>query len=89
MFVTVIKQNSEFSLMDIKLHTGRTHQIRVHFSHLGHPLAGDDLYGGSQQRIVRHALHCRKLEFVSPYNGKKISIDSHIPQDMAEIVKEL
>jgi 23S rRNA pseudouridine1911/1915/1917 synthase len=86
---TVIKQNSEFSLMDITLHTGRTHQIRVHFSHLGYPLAGDDLYGGSLERISRHALHCRKLEFVSPYNGKKISIESQLPQDMAEIVINL
>ena len=86
---TVIKQNAEFSLLDIKLHTGRTHQIRVHFSYLGYPLAGDDLYGGSLQHISRHALHCRKLEFVSPYNSKKISIDSHIPQDMADIVKEI
>ena len=86
---TVIKQNEKFTLMDIKLHTGRTHQIRVHFSHLGHPLAGDDLYGGSLDRINRHALHCRKLEFISPYNGEKVSIESQLPQDMEEIVTEI
>jgi len=83
---TVIKQNDSFTLMDIKLHTGRTHQIRVHFSHMGHPLAGDDLYGGSLESINRHALHCRKLQFVSPYDGEKVSIDSQLPQDMADIV---
>ncbi|MBE6887911.1 MAG: RluA family pseudouridine synthase [Ruminococcaceae bacterium] len=86
---TVVKQNEKFSLLDIKLHTGRTHQIRVHFSHLGYPLAGDDLYGGSLESISRHALHCRKLEFVSPYNGKMISINSQLPQDMSDIVINL
>jgi len=83
---TVVKQNDDFSLLDIKLHTGRTHQIRVHFSYLGHCLAGDDLYGGSTEYINRHALHCRKLEFVSPFNSKKVVINSRMPQDMADIV---
>lgn len=83
---TVIKQNDSFTLMDIKLHTGRTHQIRVHFSHIGHPLAGDDLYGGSLECINRHALHCRKLKFISPFDGKNVSIESQLPQDMADIV---
>ncbi|MBE6894881.1 MAG: RluA family pseudouridine synthase [Ruminococcaceae bacterium] len=83
---TVVKQNDDFSLLDIKLHTGRTHQIRVHFSYLGHCLAGDDLYGGSTEYISRHALHCRKLEFVSPFNNKKVVINSKLPQDMADIV---
>ncbi len=46
--------------------TGRTHQIRVHFSHIGHPLAGDDLYGGSRDKIARQALHCGQMQFASP-----------------------
>lgn len=83
---TVVKQNDDFSLLDIKLHTGRTHQIRVHFSHLGHPLAGDDLYGGSLEVIDRHALHCRKLEFVSPATGENVVINSKFPDDMWQIV---
>ena len=83
---TVIKQNEQFSLLDIKLHTGRTHQIRVHFSHLGHSLAGDDLYGGSTEHITRHALHCRKLQFVSPYDNKKVTVNSNLPKDIADIV---
>ncbi|MBE6878722.1 MAG: RluA family pseudouridine synthase [Ruminococcaceae bacterium] len=83
---TVVKQNDEFSLMDIKLHTGRTHQIRVHFSHIGYPLAGDDLYGGSLSAIGRHALHCRKLEFISPCTGDKVVINSKFPGDMQQIV---
>lgn len=83
---TVVKQNDSFSLLDIKLHTGRTHQIRVHFSHLGYPLAGDDLYGGSLEHINRHALHCRRLQFVSPENGKTVTVNSNIPRDMEDIV---
>ena len=83
---TVIKQNDDFSLLDIKLHTGRTHQIRVHFSHLGYSLAGDDLYGGSTEFISRHALHCRKLEFISPFNNKKVTVNSNLPKDMEDIV---
>ena len=86
---TVLKQNDDFSLLDIKLHTGRTHQIRVHFSHLGYPLAGDDLYGGSTDFINRHALHCRQLQFVSPYNNKTVVINSKIPKDMADIVNKI
>ncbi len=83
---TVVKQNDKFSLLDIKLHTGRTHQIRVHFAHLGHPLAGDDLYGGSTESIARHALHCRKLEFISPDTGRQVVINSKFPCDMQQIV---
>ena len=86
---TVIKQNQKFSLLDIVLHTGRTHQIRVHFSHLGHSLAGDDLYGGSTDSIGRHALHCRQLQFISPFNNKKVVINSRLPQDMEDIVIKL
>lgn len=71
-----------FSLMDIKLHTGRTHQIRVHFSHLGHPLAGDGLYGGDCRFINRRALHCRQLTFTSPHSGKKICLNRPLPEDM-------
>lgn len=83
---TVVKQNDDFSLLDIKLHTGRTHQIRVHFSHIGYPLAGDELYGGSKQYISRQALHCKSMEFISPYNGNKVKIISELPNDMADIV---
>ncbi len=46
--------------------TGRTHQIRVHFASIGHPLAGDDLYGGSRERIGRQALHCARQTFQVP-----------------------
>lgn len=85
----VRKKDSSFTLADIKLHTGRTHQIRVHFSHIGHPLAGDDLYGGSLQHIQRHALHCSRLTFVSPASGKTVTVSSPLPQDMADLATKI
>ena len=62
----IVKTAGEMSLAEITLHTGRTHQIRVHFASIGHPLAGDDLYGGSRERIGRQALHCARQSFRVP-----------------------
>lgn len=73
------------TLVDIRLHTGRTHQIRVHFAHLGHPLIGDDLYGGSHnQWIKRQALHCQELEFVHPFTQENMHIKAPYPTDIRQ-----
>ncbi len=80
-----IKSGKGLSLLEINLETGRTHQIRVHFSHLGTPLAGDDMYGGSCEMIKRHALHCGRLEFMHPVTGEKMCITSPLPQDMQRL----
>ena len=85
----VRKCDDNFTLADIKLHTGRTHQIRVHFSHIGHPLAGDDLYGGSLEHINRHALHCSRLTFPSPETGKTVDIQAPLPADMALLEEKI
>ncbi len=66
--------------------TGRTHQIRVHFSYMGNPLAGDELYGGSKELISRHALHRNKLAFLHPVTGVGLSFESDLPKDMQELV---
>ncbi|WHY59275.1 RluA family pseudouridine synthase [Peribacillus simplex] len=63
------------TLVSCTLESGRTHQIRVHFSHLNHPLAGDTLYGG-KKTFPRQALHARKIEFVHPISEKKMSIEA-------------
>lgn len=76
-----------FSVVEVVLHTGRTHQIRVHFSHLGHPLLGDDLYGGDCAMISRQALHARKLSFLHPITEKEIIIETDLPQDMLRILE--
>lgn len=84
-----IAGNDRFSLEEIRLETGRTHQIRVHFSHIGHPLAGDDLYGGSRQFITRQALHCAEMSFTEPLSGKRVTLRSELPEDMRRLFPEL
>ncbi len=74
------------SLVDLKLQTGRTHQIRVHMAYLGHPLIGDDLYGGSRQLINRQALHCYSLKFLHPITGEELSFESELPEDMMQLI---
>lgn len=82
----VLQQLQHYSLVEIELETGRTHQIRVHFSHIGHPLAGDDLYGGSKVQIERQALHCSELEFKHPTANKMICLQSQLPDDMLRML---
>lgn len=77
-----IAHNEKYSLLEIHLETGRTHQIRVHFSHIGHPLAGDDLYGGSREDISRQALHCGIMTFTEPVTGEIITVKSDLPDDI-------
>ncbi len=71
------------SLVRLRLLTGRTHQIRVHLSHIGHPILGDDLYGGSTVLIGRPALHAAALSFTHPIGGLPVSLTSPLPEDMA------
>ncbi|MFC0557652.1 RluA family pseudouridine synthase [Halalkalibacter alkalisediminis] len=70
------------TLVEIKLETGRTHQIRVHFAFIGHPLLGDDLYGGSCEKLKRQALHCHQVEFQHPFDDKILTIHKELPADM-------
>ncbi len=75
------------SLLRLSLVTGRTHQIRVHLSHLGHPLLGDDLYGGSLTHISRQALHAERICLNHPITGKPIDLRAPLPEDMLKILK--
>ncbi|MDO5036739.1 MAG: RluA family pseudouridine synthase [Tissierellia bacterium] len=75
-----------FSLVKIYLETGRTHQIRAHLTHLGHPLLGDDLYGGSKEKISRVALHVASLSLYQPRLGRDLSFFAPLPQDMDGLV---
>lgn len=83
-----IKMNPQYSLAEINLETGRTHQIRVHFSHIGHPLAGDDMYGGERNDIRRQALHCGELLFQLPVSGENIKVSSKLPDDIEKLFQE-
>ena len=84
----VIEQFGNIYLVDIHLHTGRTHQIRVHFSHIGFPLLGDDLYGGSlSEGISRQALHCHTLKFYNPFSGEEIGRASPLPTAFEQVIQ--
>jgi 23S rRNA pseudouridine1911/1915/1917 synthase len=82
----VKEQYEHFTHVHIRLETGRTHQIRVHFSYIGHPLLGDDLYGGRQDVMKRQALHCRYLSFWHPFQNKWLEFTIDLPQDMTELL---
>jgi 23S rRNA pseudouridine1911/1915/1917 synthase len=78
----VIKRFQDFDHIELSLETGRTHQIRVHMSFIGHPLAGDDLYGGSVVLIRRQALHCKNLSFFHPVKKEWVHLEAEMPRDM-------
>ena len=80
----VLHRNNR-TLLEITLLTGRTHQIRVHLSHIGFPLCGDSLYGGDCSAIDRHALHCSRVSFISPITGMPVNIVSEIPEDIKKL----
>lgn len=87
----VIENYDGADLVKLTLRTGRTHQIRVHMSYLGHPIFGDSLYGTSDDRsyIGRQALHAYKLSFRHLRTGNFISIESQIPEDMKELIEKI
>lgn len=76
----VIERYKEYTYVSVRLETGRTHQIRVHFSNIGHPLLGDDLYGGSLELLKRQALHCAKLKFTHPFTNEPLIFRAEIPK---------
>lgn len=85
----VLSQNTNAAFVSIDLKTGRTHQIRVHFSHIGHSLFGDDLYGGSRELIGRQALHCCSLSFFHPQTNERVQFTSVLPEDMQKLIQKI
>ncbi len=81
-------RDNRYTLLRITLETGRTHQIRVHFSALGFPLAGDDMYGGDLTDINRQALHCSEISFISAI-GEEINVKSPIPSDIDSLIRNM
>ena len=72
-----------YSLIELHLETGRTHQIRVHMKYIGHPLPGDFLYNPDYQIIKRQPLHSFQLEFAHPVTGENMCITAPVPEDFA------
>ena len=81
--------NGVLTVVRVKPKTGRTHQIRVHFAHIGHPLCGDELYGGSLEHLDRQALHRSKMVFEHPINGTMLEFESPLPEDMKKLAEKI
>ena len=84
-YYKVLKEYKNFSLVSVLLETGRTHQIRVHFSNIGHPLLGDLLYGGDDLLINRVALHSYSVSFIHPVFREKMYFECELPFDLARL----
>src|SRR3990172_7301925 len=86
----LLEKSKDISLVELRLMTGRTHQIRVHLAHAGHPVVGDDKYGDfelnralARQGVKRLFLHARRLAFKHPIDGKAMKLESPLPDDMS------
>ncbi len=90
------------ALLRVRIHTGRTHQIRVHLASLGHPVVGDETYGGTREpssrraaarealrSLARPALHAARLAFTHPATGERLELEAPLPADIAEAIERL
>jgi 23S rRNA pseudouridine1911/1915/1917 synthase len=86
----VLRAGAGKSLLECTLHSGRTHQIRVHLHHLAHPVLGDKVYGGKQAGVFpRQMLHAWKLAFQHPRTGERTMFEAPVPPDFAEAMREI
>lgn len=84
----VLSHNNGLSLVSLKLETGRTHQIRVHMSAIGHPLIGDFLYNPGNSELKRQALHAKSLSLYQPITKEPLTFSAPFPDDMAEVIQK-
>jgi 23S rRNA pseudouridine955/2504/2580 synthase len=90
--VRSLKSNRDFSLLEVELLTGRTHQIRVHLAHAGHPIVGDDKYGDfalNRELKQRLLLHAAKLSFKHPLSGEPVKLESLLPAEMKAFLEKV
>lgn len=80
-----IKSLTDMSLLELSLETGKTHQIRIHLAHVGHPVIGDKMYGKGSSIINRQALHAASISFINPKDQKEITVHAPLPLDMERI----
>ena len=85
----VLETPAGHSLLELALETGRTHQIRVHLAHLGHPLLGDGVYGKTSSLLDRHFLHANLLGFQHPRTGEALEFRADLPPDLAGVLDDL
>jgi 23S rRNA-/tRNA-specific pseudouridylate synthase len=85
-------RTSRFSLLELEMETGVTHQIRVHLAAVGHPIVGDKLYGGEDAEtfgLQRHFLHARRLTIIHPDSGESLNAEAELPQELSDLLKRL
>lgn len=86
----VIERLNDATVVELKLKTGRTHQIRVHLSHIGHGIIGDELYGYVDEKLIkRQALHAYSLKFMQPRTREELEFKAEIPEDMMSLIEKL
>lgn len=88
-YFKVMKRYKNATLLELHLHTGRTHQIRVHMRHFGHPVVGDPLYGVASQWIDRQCVHAFRLGFIHPTTKKKMAFECPLPEDIQKLLGHL
>ena len=85
----VIKYFDDYTLVEAMPETGRTHQIRVHFAAIGHPIFGDHIYGKRSPLLGRQFLHAHRLGFKLPSSGEFVEFGAELPPDLEEVLKQL
>ncbi len=86
----VLERLNDATLLEVKLETGRTHQIRVHMNHIGHGIIGDELYGHVDENLInRQALHAYSLEFNQPRTKEKLKFEAQLPEDIKILIERL
>jgi 23S rRNA pseudouridine1911/1915/1917 synthase len=85
----VLKHFDKFTLLEVKIGTGRTHQIRVHLASIGHPVVGDKLYGAPAGELGRYFLHARQITFTSPSAGERITVAAPLPVELENYIARL
>jgi 23S rRNA pseudouridine1911/1915/1917 synthase len=86
----IVKRFSGYTLLQAKLYTGRTHQIRVHLAYINHPIIGDQLYGKKNKFNIKHQmLHAYQLELIHPTTGKKVVFNAELPEDFKDLIKQI
>ena len=86
---TVIRRFQKSTLLDVRIGTGRTHQIRVHLASLRHPVVGDKLYGAAASELGRYFLHARSVSFTTPATGERVTVASPLPPELDKYLKTL
>ena len=86
-----IERFDKYTLLEVKIDTGRTHQIRVHLSQIGYPVVGDEVYSNGKNEFGVHGqlLHAKSLDFTHPSTGEKIHLEAEIPTEFANVLKKL